>query len=297
MSKYLILVQDNNNYFFPYVQDENIDICTAYKKGFIYRIIKKIPFLSRIAYTDWTNKIDKYSKVIVFDSIFNLPLAYYLKRSKIDTYIYSWNSAISSSQKRLLKKAKKYFPTYSFDKKDCKAYSLKYAPMVYSKDAVVRGKDKEIYDVVFVGKDKGRVDLLFEIYSRFTSIGLRCKFLVLGDEQEKYVGAGFEFIDKYLSYSENSSLIRKSKAVLDIQQRGQEGLTLRVVETMFFNKKIITNKQDIDSYDFFDNNNVLILKEDTSAGEILDFINSDYSSIPSHIIDKYDISNWIDYFA
>ena len=99
------------------------------------RIIKKIPFLSRIAYTDWTNKIDKYSKVIVFDSIFNLPLAYYLKRSKIDTYIYSWN------------------------------------------------------------------------------------------------------------------------------------------------------------------NNVLILKEDTSAGEILDFINSDYSSIPSHIIDKYDISNWIDYFA
>ena len=135
MSKYLILVQDNNNYFFPYVQDENIDICTAYKKGFIYRIIKKIPFLSRIAYTDWTNKIDKYSKVIVFDSIFNLPLAYYLKRSKIDTYIYSWN------------------------------------------------------------------------------------------------------------------------------------------------------------------NNVLILKEDTSAGEILDFINSDYSSIPSHIIDKYDISNWIDYFA
>lgn len=297
MSKCLILVQDNKNYFFPYVKDKNIDICTAYKKGFIYRIIKKIPFLSRFAYTDWANKISKYNKVIVFDSIFNLPLAYYLKKSKVDTYIYSWNSAISSSQKRLLKKAKKYFPTYSFDKNDCKMYSIKYAPMVYSRDAVIRGNGKEIYDVVFVGKDKGRVDLLFELYNRFISIGLKCNFLILGEEKKEYVRDGFEFIDKYLSYSENSGLIRKSKAVLDIQQRGQEGLTIRVVETMFFNKKIITNKQDIGSYDFFDKNNVLILKEDTSSDEILNFVKSDYSSIPSHIIDKYDISNWIDYFA
>lgn len=297
VNRNLILVQDRNNYFFRYVKEDSIDICTTYKSGVIFRILKKIPLLSICAYPNWKKSIDEYDKIIIFDSVFNVALALYLKIVfHKPVYVYSWNSAINLSQKKLLNKAKIFFPTFSFDKRDCASLSLKYAPMVYSRDAVQSISEEIIYDVVFVGKDKGRTKYLYELFNMLTKSGLNCRFIILGEEKKDYIKPGFEFIEKYLSYSENSKLIRQSKAILDVQQDMQEGLTIRVVEAMFYEKKIITNKQDIDTYDFYNPSNVISINKSTTASQVIEFINKDFVKLSDEITDRYDMREWVNNF-
>lgn len=48
-----------------------------------------------------------------------------------------------------------------------------------------------------------------------------------------------------ISYQENLDNIRKSKCIVDVVQKGQIGLTLRPLESLFFKKKLLTNNKCI----------------------------------------------------
>lgn len=298
MKKTLILVQDRNNYFFKYVDDPNITICNAYRNGFLFKILKKLPIISIKAFGDWKEKISEYEKIIVFDSIYGRELAKYItkKVSKTSVFLYSWNTALDDAQSKLLVGAKKYFKVYSFDKNDCEKISIEYAPMCYCKAAAqIIQNDKLIYDVAFVGKDKGRGEYLHEIFEKLTKYGLKCKFYILGQSNPKYECDGFTYISKYLDPNINKELIASSKSILDIQQKGQEGLTIRVVDALFSKKKIITNKLDIDSYDFYNASNQFILGKD-NLENIQSFLNKPYCETPDQILRNYEVSTWINVF-
>ena len=58
-------------------------------------------------------------------------------------------------------------------------------------------------------------------------------------------------------------------------------------------KKIITNKQDINKYDFYNSNNIFILGKDC-IDDLKDFIISPYKDIPYEIEKKYDLEYWVD---
>lgn len=290
----LVLIQNKNNYFFPYVELENVDVCECYLgKSTFYKIVKRIPGIAWFAFSKWKYNIDKYDNVILFDSIYCKQLGKFLSRKVCKkAYVYSWNSSIYHGQEELLCNAKKYFKVYSFDKNDCEKFGLSYAPMVYSRDAINNSYEEIEYDIMFVGKDKGRVDYLHNLYMELKKQNLKCYFYILGSKRQEYECEDFVFSSEYLSYDQNVKLLKKSKAVLDIQQSGQEGITIRVVEAIFYGKKIITSKLDIDKYDLYSKNNIFILNRD-SIIEMTDFLNKPMDNLSENILNKYDFKYWI----
>lgn len=53
-----------------------------------------------------------------------------------------------------------------------------------------------------------------------------------------------------MDYTEVCKYVMESNSVIEILQDGQEGISLRVFESLFFEKKLVTNNRHIVDYDF-----------------------------------------------
>jgi hypothetical protein len=101
-----------------------------------------------------------------------------------------------------------------------------------------------------------------------------------------------EFHFSPLSQIETRDHIFESKIIIDIQHPNQEGLTMRTIETIGAQKKLITTNSNIINYDFYSDDNILVINRGNP--EIPDeFITKHYKPLPSHIYDKYSINSWI----
>ena len=122
------------------------------------------------------------------------------------------------------------------------------------------------------------------------------KFLVYPDKDKEYSLLEQKFLmEKGINYEQILKYIAESKCIIDIVQEGQEGLTWRPLEAMFYRKKLITNFKDIKEYDFYKKDNIFIIGEDDPSN-IKNFVNTGYVDIPQNIIKKYTIDGWIENF-
>ena len=88
--------------------------------------------------------------------------------------------------------------------------------------------------------------------------------------------------------------LSRSKAILEINKDNQVGLTLRALESLFFNTKLITNNESITNFDIYSKNNVLILRMD-DIEDLSTFINSDYF-VDEEVKQKYELDKWVSNF-
>jgi hypothetical protein len=102
-----------------------------------------------------------------------------------------------------------------------------------------------------------------------------------------------EFQFKELSEIEMINSFKQSKIILDIPHFGQSGLTMRTIETLGSKRKLITYNTNIEHYDFYNTNNILILNE-TNWDSIDDFIKIAYEPLDPEIYQKYSITQWIE---
>jgi hypothetical protein len=69
------------------------------------------------------------------------------------------------------------------------------------------------------------------------------------------------------------------------------GLSFRVFEAIGYSRKLITNNNEVKSYDFYHPNNIYVLDNDErTLGE---FLNVPYAEIHPEIVDRYNFDNWI----
>ena len=105
------------------------------------------------------------------------------------------------------------------------------------------------------------------------------------------------YFSKYLSVVRIKALSKKkmfyilnhSKAILDIPVKGQDGLTMRTFEVIGQRKKLITTNTSIVKYDFYNSNNILLLKEDNIT-DIKHFLTGGTKNIDEEIFNKYSLS-------
>ena len=125
---------------------------------------------------------------------------------------------------------------------------------------------------------------LEKIKENLEKANYKCLFIIPGVTQKEGI-----------SYDENLQIIKRSKCIIDIYQKHQLGLTRRPLEALFYNKKLITNNQDIVNYDFYNPNNIYILKQ-INIIDILNFMDKKREEIPHEIKEQYDIRNWLKRF-
>lgn len=299
MDKTLVLVPNANMYFFPYIVDENIDVASVCRplgkvENNMMRVIRRLDMPYPMFFGEWKKSLNKYSNVILFDMSFTPALANYIKmHSNATVYVYLWNPIKSNNKMlRYVRMAQKSVEVFSYDKDDCDKYHMSFAPMMYSSNLNVEKADV-IYDLAFLGYAKDRMSQLKHYYNIFTKANLKCNFYVVGDSQESQ--DGFTISKSGLSYQEYLKMIASSKAILDLVQSGQSGLSLRVLESVFLRKKLVTGNTRVKEYDLYRPENIYILQNNNIDG-LLDFFQTPYVDLEESVVKKYDFKNWIDHY-
>jgi len=148
-----------------------------------------------------------------------------------------------------------------------------------------------IYDIVFIGKTKSRLTEIENCYQMMLNNHFKVLFHVVGDELSDIVPV----VQELLPYDEYLKLVAKSKAILDLGDLDAQGLSLRAMESLFLNKKLITNNISIMQYDFYHVNNVFVLGVH-SVENIASFMQTPYHVTNKNIVEHYEISKWVEQF-
>lgn len=190
---------------------------------------------------------------------------------------YFWNpcSSVNNCQKKINDMRQTEFDVATFDLEDAKKFNLKFVGQLYRKQE--KYECKEEYDFFFCGKDKGRKKFIERVKKLVTSLG-KVEFIVPEKKDAFEYG---EYIEK----------VKKSRILFDFVQKNQSGLTIRVMEALFFQKKLITDNKHIANYDFFNISNILIIDEKTSSDDIAKFMSTPFIPYKDSVLDSLTVEN------
>jgi hypothetical protein len=180
---------------------------------------------------------------------------------------------------------------WTFDYADSIKYKLKYAGQFFFDKAIDNLKhETEIkYDLFFIGINKGRFKILRPLNNLLTNkYSLQTNFLFVS----KYLCWVSHKYSKPISYDKVIEKINQSKAIFEYNQKGQSGLTLRCLEAIWLNKKLVTNNQVLRRYDFYNPQNIFIIN-DRSWDELVDFLNTPLIEYDNEIKQRYSFTKWL----
>lgn len=205
------------------------------------------------------------------------------------------------------KKFKYFDHILSFDRQDTLKYpEMKFRSLFYIDDFKKEFKtdNKYKYDISFFGtihSDRfGIIKEVTEICKKrnlnfYSFCYLQSKFIyyfykVTKNEFRYASKRDFSFVKA--SSREISNVVNESRVILDIQHPRQTGLTMRTIEMIGMNKKLITTNAEIKKYDFYNPNNILVIdRMNINIPE--DFLLTKYVPLDTSIYNKYSIKTWI----
>lgn len=281
----LIIKKNNSDVFLKFIKEKKIEnYYTILNETYLFKIARKLglPFFA-LFFGKWKKEIYNYDKIILFDNGFRNSIAKYIKKRNpnIKTVLWFWNPVTEYSQNFLKNRYIDEF--WSYNKYDAKKYNLKYNSQFYSQEVVLK-KAEVVNDILFLGTDKGRKESLNRLNTEFQTNGIITNFQII------------EKSNQYISYEKYLDLLASSKCILDYNLEINSPLTLRVMEALFLQKKLVTNNLDIINYDFYNANNIFVIGKD-NIEDIKGFIDSKYQKINPKIIEKYDFSKWLSRFG
>ena len=176
-----------------------------------------------------------------------------------EVYLFLWNMIDKLHKNHTIFSDKKAI--YSTDPDDCSKYHLQYNHIFYPKAYYIPYSPQYKKKLFFIGYDKTRGSQLVALYSLFLKSGLECDIRVLTQSKDPaYLEQVADILASApLSYEQYLEEVKHCGILLDIIQSGQKALTMRVMESIFMSRKLITNNQDIINYDFYHPNNIFIL--------------------------------------
>lgn len=215
---------------------------------------------------------------------------------------YQWDPLCG---KRIPEILNMYDAAYSFDLADVENNpEFKFRPSLYLNEYKAIASEKCFkYDVSFVGKlynNRWPVIKMFMDYFRTNEI--RSYFYLYMPSWTLYI---WDFIRRGslvsprkmrfnpMSFLENVDIVKDSKCVLDIVYSKQTGLSMRAFESMAAKRKYITNNSEVEKYDFYNPNNILIV-DINNINIPSEFIDSPFEDVDKEILYKYSVSGLVD---
>lgn len=193
---------------------------------------------------------------------------------------------------------------YSFDPKDCaECEKLELLPLFYSQPygkVPLRPESGFVYDACFVGSVHQESKFLYvkaivdqlraEGASVFTHYYVPSRSIALLRKlcNEAYCDEDLRF--DTLSRDCVVALFKDSKTIIDAPQSGQSGLTMRSIECVGSQRKLVTANPNIVDYDFFEYGQARYIPNADSLD--LEFIKAEPTGIPDKVKFHYSIWTW-----
>lgn len=297
----------NNNLIFidfpikDYLIGNNIaEVCIRRGLSKPLRFLRKLPFFSRVISNTkerkgWLEECKGANTIILFDTFVHYATYCY----EIDNYVgkdvrlilYLLNPAFFSED---YKKLSTRWEIWTFMKEDAIRNGFKYGATFYNPQLAQNCFDKDSQsatdcDLLFVGTDKGRKGFLLNLKSQLVKNKVVCDFKIVDNFRSL-------FSRKYsreISYKKLCRLNKRTTAILDVVQNGQTGLTLRIMEGLLFDKKIVTTNAAIRTdKDFKDNPNIYVITKD-NIKELYTFLKKPMVEYPNDLKAKYSFTSWL----
>lgn len=99
----------------------------------------------------------------------------------------------------------------------------------------------------------------------------------------------------YIPYDTVKKRVLESRAILEVNQQGQKGYTLRALEALFLEKKLITTNKSIINEDFYSPNNIFVVGIDDWE-KLSIIIKSPYDKKVNRFKNEYDVNQWFSNF-
>jgi hypothetical protein len=239
-------------------------------------------------------KDDGSEMIIVFDTDVWLKNIKYITKKFPNTKVVTWYWNIVKDDKLVALNKGFASKVCTFDPADSKKYEIELHNQFYWLKPEVDNKKLDFnFDVVFVGRIKGRLKTLERIYEVLSESGLRVYFYVVKDHSEDS-SVVLDLKSEFMPYFQVCKLIEQSKSILDLLQPGQEGMTLRSLESIFWGKKLITDNSLVKKEAFFISENTLFVDKLISDPQLLlNFANSRPIKVPNITLSKYTLDTWL----
>lgn len=188
---------------------------------------------------------------------------------------------------------------YSFDFDDCKKYHFIYLnqflPFSLSEMKKIRENtfdNNTVKKCFFIGEyRKNRVEVINKLAPILQLNNYETDFNLINYEALNKANATIEqskyyTLGKKINYFDNIEKVKQSDIILEILQIGQTGVTLRAIEAILFNKKLITTNKSIKEYDFYNANQIFIL-DDQNDQDIINFLHTRFTPVSLNILCQY----------
>lgn len=297
----------NNNLIFidfpikDYLIGNNIaEICIRRGLSKPLRFLRKLPFFSRVISNTkerkgWLEECKGANTIILFDTFAHYATYCY----EIENYVgkdvrlilYLLNPAFFSED---YKKLSTRWEIWTFMKEDAIKNGFKYGATFYNPQLAQNCFDKDSQtatdcDLLFVGTDKGRKNFLLNLKSQLEKYKIVCNFKIVDNFRSLYSRK----YSREISYKNLCRLNKRTSAILDVVQEGQTGLTLRIMEGLLFDKKIVTTNAAIRmDKDFKDNPNIYVITKD-NIKELYTFLKKPTVVYPNDLKTKYSFTSWL----
>lgn len=184
---------------------------------------------------------------------------------------------------------------YSFDKSDCERHGFKLITnYIYLPESQISPEPK--FDLVYLASYDGRLKFAERIAARLDYLGTGYHFEIIGKKAWKKFPTlpnhKITYSAQRVPHSEIPKIYSQGRAILDLVREDQDGLSFRIFEAMALKKKIVTDNQTISTYDFYNPNNILILRKDLHNLE-KSFFETEYQDLNPETYYKYTLENWV----
>ncbi|WP_323441933.1 hypothetical protein [Anaeromusa sp.] len=264
-----------------------------------------------IWYEDWKQGLAKYDTVIIFDGIRGGDVVEYIHEHnpKARIIIYYVNKFRRSARNNPQNFKALPCELWSFDQGDCAREGMKHNVFCYdhvfldarNKEAFEASRLSKVtaYDAFFIGVDKSRLDRLLALQQLLCQQNYTTKFILRKAARGSYANLSPQakeiLVDQDIVYSEIINYISQSKCIVELQDPGQSGLTLRAMEALFFRKKLLTDNPEIRNCEFYRQENIFIWGQDEER-RLADFLHTPYQEVPAEVSLRYTWEAWLDRF-
>lgn len=233
--------------------------------------------------------------IIVFDAMIRLDFLKWLKQSNPNARVVFWYwKAVSKKQVQPEDARKLGCEVWSFSPADCQKYEMKYSEQFYIKNTYEFLADaasvEPEHDIVFVGRDKGRVSQIKELMTK--PVWSKCRWFLYVTADHFYQRYQSKEYRPLVSYEETLRMQQKGKAILEIVYSNTTGTTLRIFDAAYLRRKLITNSVDIQKMRMYTPHNVFIIGTD-SEDRLEEFLNTPFHPIPEEVLEQYAFGSWL----
>lgn len=182
---------------------------------------------------------------------------------------------------------------WSFDPDDCRRFGMRHnTQFQFQEIGQLGARVSPDVDLGFFGSDKGRAEHLSALAEQAESLGLTHRFSVVADGSSDLTLHPYLRPASTLPYAAMLEETARARAVVDIAQAGQSGMTLRTLEALYLGRKLVTNITSVRNSPLYHSSRVHILGQDDVAN-LPAFLASETPAASAELLRYYDFEAWL----